>query len=202
MTEGAGLFKEKLSETETELDHIRSDPPDAPGAKMPWREILRHRQAWAFVVAKMMTDPVWWFFLTWLPDYFKKARHLDLKSSAVYLVNDLVDIEFDRRHPTKRYRPLASARLTPRAAAIAAVVLLLAAAGVAATLSSRFMIVLAAFQAVREHRVQHEEQQRQACQRSQPKPQAQARGHPHGARLRVHRIGQIVPGAGHVTPVQ
>jgi len=71
-----------------------------------------------------------------------------LCASSVYLTNDLVDVAFDRRHPTKRYRPLASARLTPRAAAIAAVVLLLAAAGVAATLSSRFIIVLAAYYAL------------------------------------------------------
>jgi len=44
-------------------------------------------------------------------------------SSAVYLINDLVDVEQDRNHPTKRYRPLASGRLSPRVAAGTAVVL-------------------------------------------------------------------------------
>jgi 4-hydroxybenzoate polyprenyltransferase len=71
-----------------------------------------------------------------------------LCASSVYLTNDLVDLEFDRRHPTKRYRPLASAQLTPRAGTVAAVVLLLAAAGVAATLGSRFIITLATYYAL------------------------------------------------------
>lgn len=46
-----------------------------------------------------------------------------LVSSAVYLINDLVDIERDRQHPKKRFRPLASGKLSPRAALIAAIVL-------------------------------------------------------------------------------
>lgn len=74
-----------------ELAHIRSDVPNAgadPAAtgKLGWRQILRYRQAWSFVVAKFLTDPVWWFFLIWLPDYFKKTRGLDLKKSWVHLV--------------------------------------------------------------------------------------------------------------------
>jgi ACS family hexuronate transporter-like MFS transporter len=37
-------------------------------------------------MGKFMTDPVWWFFLIWLPDFFKKTRHLDIKNSWVHLV--------------------------------------------------------------------------------------------------------------------
>lgn len=48
---------------------------------------------------------------------------LCLMSGAVYLMNDLVDIESDRRHPTKKNRPLPSGRLSPRVAAIAAALL-------------------------------------------------------------------------------
>ena len=44
------------------------------------------RQTWAFIVAKFLTDPVWWFFLIWLPDYFKKTRGLDIKHSWIHLV--------------------------------------------------------------------------------------------------------------------
>jgi len=47
--------------------------------------LLRTRAAWSFVVGKFFTDPVWWFFLIWLPDYFKKTRHLDLKHSWAHL---------------------------------------------------------------------------------------------------------------------
>ena len=48
--------------------------------------ILRHPQAWSFILGKFLTDPVWWFFLIWLPDYFKKTRGLDIKKSWVHLV--------------------------------------------------------------------------------------------------------------------
>ncbi|HKU39778.1 MAG TPA: MFS transporter [Polyangiales bacterium] len=70
-----------------ELAHIRADvEPPEPG-QVGWGELLRLRAAWAFIVAKFLTDPVWWFFLIWLPDYFKKTRGLDLKSSWIHLVS-------------------------------------------------------------------------------------------------------------------
>jgi ACS family hexuronate transporter-like MFS transporter len=72
-----------------ELAHIRSQDgaaTAADGVPIRWGEILRHRQAWAFIAAKFLTDPVWWFFLIWLPDYFKKTRGLSIKNSWVHLV--------------------------------------------------------------------------------------------------------------------
>src|SRR5262249_23583456 len=71
----------------TELEHIQSDvdAKDTAG-KVKWLNILRHRQAWGFIAAKFLTDPVWWFFLIWLPDYFKATRGLDIKKSWVHLV--------------------------------------------------------------------------------------------------------------------
>ena len=75
--------------TAAELAHIRSQDgaPSVGGeARISWAMILRHRQTWAFIVAKFLTDPVWWFFLIWLPDYFKKTRGLAIKDSWVYLV--------------------------------------------------------------------------------------------------------------------
>jgi len=54
--------------------------------KLPWRQLLGIRQTWAFIAAKFLTDPVWWFLLIWLPDYFNKTRGLPLKESWVYLV--------------------------------------------------------------------------------------------------------------------
>jgi MFS transporter, ACS family, hexuronate transporter len=71
-----------------ELAFINSDRDEAAsgGAPIGWRRALSHKEAWAFVVAKFMTDPVWWFFLTWLPDYFKASRGLDIKHSWVHLV--------------------------------------------------------------------------------------------------------------------
>jgi ACS family hexuronate transporter-like MFS transporter len=70
-----------------ELQHIRSDADEPSGqTKMPWLSLLGYRQAWSFIIAKFLTDPVWWFFLIWLPDYFKKTRGLDIKHSWVHIV--------------------------------------------------------------------------------------------------------------------
>jgi ACS family hexuronate transporter-like MFS transporter len=69
-----------------ELAYIQSDREATNSAKMSWGSLLKYRQTWGFVVAKFLTDPVWWFFLIWLPDYFNKTRGLDIKHSWVHLV--------------------------------------------------------------------------------------------------------------------
>src|SRR5262245_42944010 len=51
-----------------ELALIRSDPPEST-TRVPWARLLRQRQTWAFLLAKLMTDPIWWFFLFWLPKF-------------------------------------------------------------------------------------------------------------------------------------
>jgi MFS transporter, ACS family, hexuronate transporter len=51
-----------------------------------WAKLLGCRQTWSFVVAKFLTDPVWWFFLIWLPDYFHQTRGLEIKRSWIHLV--------------------------------------------------------------------------------------------------------------------
>ena len=62
------------------------DPPAAANGSMGWWRLFTFRQTWAIVLAKFLTDPVWWFFLIWLPDFFKKTRGLDLKNSWLHLV--------------------------------------------------------------------------------------------------------------------
>lgn len=75
----------RLSPAEREL--IESDREEQNETqKVSWGRLLRYRQTWSFIVAKFMTDPVWWFFLIWLPDYFKKTRNLDIKESWIHLV--------------------------------------------------------------------------------------------------------------------
>jgi ACS family hexuronate transporter-like MFS transporter len=70
-----------------ELEYIRSDSADASSeGKPPWLSVLGYRQTWSFIAAKFLTDPVWWFFLIWLPDFFKQSRGLDIKKSWVHLV--------------------------------------------------------------------------------------------------------------------
>ncbi len=72
-----------------------------------------------------------------------------LASGAGYLVNDLVDVEADRHHPTKKYRPMASGEISPRSAVAAAVVLAAAAMALGLTLGApRLALVLGVYLAV------------------------------------------------------
>jgi ACS family hexuronate transporter-like MFS transporter len=64
-----------------ELAYIRSDPPE-PAGRVPWLRLLRHRQTWAVVVGKAMTDPAWYFYLFWLPKFLFDAFHLDIKTAG------------------------------------------------------------------------------------------------------------------------
>jgi ACS family hexuronate transporter-like MFS transporter len=72
-----------------ELDYILSDeaesPNDQPPLKIKWGHLLGLRQTWVFIVGKVLTDPVWWFFLFWLPSFFADAFDLDLKKPSMHL---------------------------------------------------------------------------------------------------------------------
>lgn len=70
----------------TELAHIESDQESDVGKPLSWRSILRYKETWAYLLTRALTDPVWWFFLIWLPDYFKITRGLDLKKMGLPLV--------------------------------------------------------------------------------------------------------------------
>jgi MFS transporter, ACS family, hexuronate transporter len=73
--------------SKAEFDHIKSDVDEnQPTQKISWGDLLKYRQTWSFIIAKFMTDPVWWFFLIWLPDYFNKTRGLDIRQSSVHLI--------------------------------------------------------------------------------------------------------------------
>ena len=51
-----------------ELAYINSDPSE-PATKIVWSHLIPHRQTWAFLCGKLLTDPIWWFYLFWLPGY-------------------------------------------------------------------------------------------------------------------------------------
>jgi MFS transporter, ACS family, aldohexuronate transporter len=73
----------KLSSSE--LEYIQSDPIEAV-ATVPWSRILVHRQAWTFMLGKFITDPVWWFFLFWLPKFLSSTYHVGLSGVALPLI--------------------------------------------------------------------------------------------------------------------
>ena len=75
-----------VSPAECELIESDHQPDANASAPIGWLRLFTFRQTWAIILAKFLTDPVWWFFLIWLPDFFKKTRGLDLKNSWVHLV--------------------------------------------------------------------------------------------------------------------
>lgn len=69
-----------------ELRHINQEAPEKPGPPTPWIKLLGYRQTWAFAIGKFLTDPVWWFYLFWLPSYFSAKFHLDLSHLGLPLI--------------------------------------------------------------------------------------------------------------------
>ncbi len=69
----------------SELAYIQADPPD-PEVRIPWARLIKYRQTWAFVVAKSMTDPIWWFFLFWLPKFLNTQYGLSITAIGWPLV--------------------------------------------------------------------------------------------------------------------
>lgn len=78
--------------SEAELAWIEHDPPEKL-EKIGWGRLVRTREAWAFAVAKFLTDPVWFLMLFWLPKYFASTYNVDLKvvllpMIIMYLLSD------------------------------------------------------------------------------------------------------------------
>lgn len=79
-----------------ELAYIQSDR-QAPSARVPWLRLLSYRQTWAFMAAKFLTDPIWWFYLFWVPGFLQKEHGLNLLQlglplAAIYLISDVGSI--------------------------------------------------------------------------------------------------------------
>ncbi len=78
--------KEKRLSKE-ELEYINSDSTvEADDVHIPWINLFKLKQTWAFIIGKFFTDPIWYFFLFWLPSYFNSTFHLDLKKPSLPLV--------------------------------------------------------------------------------------------------------------------
>jgi len=79
-----------------ELAYIRSDPSD-PVVKVSWLELLRYRQVWAVLIGMLMSAPIWWFYLYWIPDFLHKRHGLNLVQLGpplvtIYLMTDIGSI--------------------------------------------------------------------------------------------------------------
>lgn len=90
----------------TELAFIESDQHEVvpevvtvnPNAKkVSWWKLMTYRQTWAFAIGKLLTDPIWWFYLFWLPDFFESMYHVKLSGASwpvavVYLLSTVGSI--------------------------------------------------------------------------------------------------------------
>jgi len=79
--------------SKAELELINSDPPE-PTVKIPWLRLFPHRQTWAYVSAKFMTDCFWWFYLFGAPQFFSDRFGLNLSArsgpvAAIYIVSSV-----------------------------------------------------------------------------------------------------------------
>jgi MFS transporter, ACS family, hexuronate transporter len=87
--------------SQAEFDYIHSDIDETAGfetgLKLSWTQLLGYKQTWAFAIGKFLTDPIWWFYLFWLPDFLKKQYHLTKEEVAwptalVYIIASLGSI--------------------------------------------------------------------------------------------------------------
>jgi ACS family hexuronate transporter-like MFS transporter len=88
--------REQSRVSAAELAWIESDPAD-PTTPIPWAKLARVRETWAYALGKFCIDPIWWFFLFWLPGYLGTRYGLDLKTFgpplvAIYLLSDVGSI--------------------------------------------------------------------------------------------------------------
>ena len=81
------------SVSKAELEYIRSDPQESLG-KTKWVRLFPLRQTWAFAMGKFLTDPVWWFYLFWVPGFLQSKHGLALTGigipiMVIYLISDV-----------------------------------------------------------------------------------------------------------------
>jgi ACS family hexuronate transporter-like MFS transporter len=82
--------------TAAELAYIRSDGEES-AVRVPWARLFPHRETWAFAIGKFLTDPVWWLYLFWIPDFLNRQHGLQLIEVgpplvAIYLIADVGSI--------------------------------------------------------------------------------------------------------------
>jgi ACS family hexuronate transporter-like MFS transporter len=72
--------------TRPELLHIYHEAGTQMEPHIRWLKLLTYRQTWAFSIAKFLTDPIWWFYLFWLPSFFDSRFHLGLSHLGLPLI--------------------------------------------------------------------------------------------------------------------
>ena len=66
------------------MEGVTDTPATESSAPLGWGELLRYRQVWAIVLARFLTDPVWWLYISWLPKYLHDARGFSLEKIGLF----------------------------------------------------------------------------------------------------------------------
>jgi ACS family hexuronate transporter-like MFS transporter len=61
-----------------------AEPPPTARGWIRWRQLAKNPNLWGIVLGKALTDPVWWFYVFWLPQYLSDARGFSLKRIALF----------------------------------------------------------------------------------------------------------------------
>ncbi len=69
-----------------EIAHIHGDQGKELLERIPWLRLLGYRQTWSFVAGKFLTDPVWWFYIYWMPKFLNGRYGLDLAHLGLPLI--------------------------------------------------------------------------------------------------------------------
>ncbi len=79
--------KKSLSKEEYEYIHSDAEEQTQNNEQVPWLQLLKYRQTWLFFIGKAMTDPIWWFYLFWIPGWLAEVRGtgLNIKSFGLPL---------------------------------------------------------------------------------------------------------------------
>src|ERR1035437_120616 len=83
------LSAEEFSYIQSDKDEVQ-ETSEQP--KLSWAQLLGYKQTWAFVIGKFLTDPIWWFYSFWLPDFFETVYKIKLQAAswpvaAVYIIS-------------------------------------------------------------------------------------------------------------------
>ena len=94
----ARLSKEEFNYIHSDKDvAVEGGSDESNTAKVSWGKLLTFKQTWAFAIGKFLTDPIWWFYLFWLPDFLKKqyglsSTELAFPTAVVYIISSIGSI--------------------------------------------------------------------------------------------------------------
>ena len=89
--------QKRLTEEEFIYIHADKEKEDSTIEKISWIKLLKYKQTWAFAIGKFLTDPIWWFYLFWLPDFLKNQYNLNgtaiaMPVALVYVISSIGSI--------------------------------------------------------------------------------------------------------------